>query len=324
MTHRSSLARRLGTLAVLGLAACTGQESGRDDAPYPSGRLQWTIPFGPGGGNDRMARTLIEIIDQYELYPAAIEPSNRVGGSGAQGWGWIFARRGDPYQITTISGSFLTLPFQAGVPWSPADFTPVALLASDDAVVVVAADAPLTTFEAFLATARDRPVAIGGVGALNSDVLTLQGLARQAGFTLRYVSFNGFGALSSALLSGAVEVVVTSPGEAIGLLQAGTIRAIGYAGDAPPSWMAEVPTFETLGYGDVVVSMPRGVVLAPGVGPEAQAWWVETMRRVAETPEWADYLETAGLRREEVYGDAFGEALGELERVFRTAFEEGR
>ncbi|MEM7414942.1 MAG: tripartite tricarboxylate transporter substrate binding protein [Gemmatimonadota bacterium] len=319
------LRRLLATFAVAGVVGCSGETVDRDAGAYPAERLRWTIPFGPGGGNDRMARTLIDIIDLYGWYPEGIEPSNRVGGSGAQGWGWVFARRGDPYQITTISGSFLTLPFQAGVPWTPSDFTPVALMASDDAILVVGSDSAPATFEAFLRSARDGPVAVGGVGALNSDVLTLRGLAREAGFTLRYVSFNGFGALSSALLSGAVDVVVTSPGEAIGLLRAGTLRGIAYAGAVPPAWMSDVPTFEELGYGGVVVSMPRGVVLAPEVEPAVQEWWIDTMRRVAATPEWATYLESAGLRREEVYGEEFGRALARLGRVFQSANEaEGR
>ena len=36
---------------------------------YPSEPLEWTIAFGPGGGNDIMSRTLIDILEKYELYP---------------------------------------------------------------------------------------------------------------------------------------------------------------------------------------------------------------------------------------------------------------
>src|SRR5690606_32627296 len=52
------------------LAGCAGGERGAgaaaDGAPasaegYPARRLDWTIAFGPGGGNDRLSRTLIEI-----------------------------------------------------------------------------------------------------------------------------------------------------------------------------------------------------------------------------------------------------------------------
>ncbi len=53
-------ARYLGKLAAaaaLALAAAPALSQDR----YPSKRLDWTIAFGPGGGNDIMSRTLISI-----------------------------------------------------------------------------------------------------------------------------------------------------------------------------------------------------------------------------------------------------------------------
>ena len=47
---------------------------------YPSQRLNWIIAFGPGGGNDIMARTLISILEKYKLYPGNIVAENRAGG----------------------------------------------------------------------------------------------------------------------------------------------------------------------------------------------------------------------------------------------------
>ena len=68
--------------------------------------LDWTIAFGPGGGNDIMARTIVDILATYDLYPGDIAVENRAGGSGAVGWGYLFGQSGSGYGISTTSGSF--------------------------------------------------------------------------------------------------------------------------------------------------------------------------------------------------------------------------
>src|SRR3970040_447468 len=123
--------KSLGALAaaaalVLAVARATPQHRA------PSKRLYGTISFGTGGGNDIMSRNLIAILEKYKLYPGTIVAENRPGGSGAKGWGYLFAQTGNPYHISSTSGSFVTTPLQSNTPCEPASFTPVALLASDD------------------------------------------------------------------------------------------------------------------------------------------------------------------------------------------------
>ncbi|MGH8742185.1 MAG: Bug family tripartite tricarboxylate transporter substrate binding protein, partial [Burkholderiales bacterium] len=128
--------KALGALLALTLLAAPAAAQDR----YPSQRLNWIIAFGPGGGNDIMARTLISILEKYKLYPGNIVAENRAGGSGAVGWGYLYSQAGNPYHISTTSGSYITTPLQADTPWDPTSFTPVALLATDDLVLLVNGD----------------------------------------------------------------------------------------------------------------------------------------------------------------------------------------
>ena len=82
----------LAAAAALTLAAAPALAQDR----YPSKRLDWTIAFGPGGGNDIMSRTLISILEKYKLYPDTIVADNKPGGSGAKGWGFVFGQKGNP------------------------------------------------------------------------------------------------------------------------------------------------------------------------------------------------------------------------------------
>jgi len=36
-----------------------------------------------------MARSIIDILNKYEMYPDDIQAENRAGGSGAVGWGFL-------------------------------------------------------------------------------------------------------------------------------------------------------------------------------------------------------------------------------------------
>src|SRR3989304_9286170 len=102
MKWKIALYAALFAALVLGSVPASAQDR------YPSKRLAWTIAFGPGGGNDIMSRTLISVLEKYKLYPETIVAENRAGGSGAVGWGYVFSQKGNPYHLSSTSGSFNT------------------------------------------------------------------------------------------------------------------------------------------------------------------------------------------------------------------------
>ena len=306
-----NLLKRLGMFALALVLAAPAAAQER----YPSKRLNWTIAFGPGGGNDIMSRTLISILEKYKLYPENIVPENRPGGSGATGWGYVFAQKGDPYHVSTTSGSFITTPLQANTPWQPGSFTPVALLASDDLVLLVNKNSKIRDLKEFVAAAKAKPPAIGGIGAVNVDFIVPKIFSEKAGFTFRYVSFNKQGELTTAALSGALDAMVSNPGEILGLVQSGDLRALAYSGSRTPQALGSVPTFAAMGY-DIGVSMPRGLVLPPGVPPATQQWWIDTMKQVVATPEWKAFIDKQLLTENVLYGEDFRTFLQKTQGTF--------
>jgi putative tricarboxylic transport membrane protein len=306
-----NLLKRLGVVAVALVLAAPAAAQDR----YPSKRLDWTISFGPGGGNDIMSRTLISILEKYKLYPGQIVAENRPGGSGAKGWGYVFSQKGNPYHITSTSGSFITTPLQANTPWQPSSFTPIALLAADDMLMLVNKDSRIRTLQEFIAAAKAKPPSIGGIGAVNIDFIVPKLVSEKAGFTFSYVSFNKQGELITALLSGALDAAMSNPGEVLGLMQSGDMRALAYSGKSTPKSLGNVPTFGELGY-DIGISLPRGLVLPPGVPQEAQQWWIETMKKVVVTPEWKAYIDKQLLTENVLYGEDFRAFLVKTQGTF--------
>lgn len=308
------------------LAACgtggTGGGGPEEAEDYPGKELDWTIAFGPGGGNDIMARTMADILKRKKLYPADIRLENREGGSGATGWGYLFSKRGDPYAVSTTSGSFITTPLQADTGWTHKDFTPVGLFATDGAVFATSDDSGITSWEQWVGHAkRAGKVTVGGISTVNVDFIVHAMLADQAGYEIDYVPYNEEGQLITSLLSGALDAIVSNPGEITGQMEAGDLHGLVWTGSEPLTAGREIPTAESFGY-EGIPTMPRGLILAPDAPDYAQQWWIETMKKVVATPEWKKYLESNQLTEDVRWGEDFAAYLAETEGQFERILRE--
>ncbi|WP_030484833.1 Bug family tripartite tricarboxylate transporter substrate binding protein [Nocardioides aequoreus] len=320
MKITKTLAAAAATAAVLALSACGGGDSGGGLAggDYPSEDMDWTIAFGPGGGNDIMARTIVDILQREELYPENIVVENRDGGSGATGWGYLLGQSGSGYGISTTSGSFITTPLQADTGWEPTDFTPVGLMAADNALLITAGDSDWQTYDEWVDYATEKgKVVVGGIGTVNVDFILQQMIADANGYEIDYVPYNDEGQMQTSLLSGAIDSMISNPGSIMGQIEAGQTSALLFTGPERLEALPDVPTGEEEGISDMP-SMPRGLILPPDAPEEAQEWWIETMQEVAESEAWQDYLEENFLVEDERWGEDFTTYLDETQ----TSFEE--
>jgi putative tricarboxylic transport membrane protein len=308
---------------VTSLTACSGNADSKSTANYPSKDLDWTIAFGPGGGNDIMARTMVKIINDKKLYSGGkIVVENREGGSGATGWGHLFKQKGSGYGISTTSGSFITTPLQANTGWKPQDFTPVGLFATDDALFVVPGKSPITSWQQWVDHAKQKgTVAVGGIGTVNVDFIIHAILADTAGYKIDYVPFNEEGQLQTALLSGSLDGMVSNTGSILGQVQANKVRPLLFTGKQPLPALPQVPTGESLGFKNLP-AMPRGLILPPDAPQAATDWWITTMKTVVATPEWREYLKSNYLTEDVRWGADFGTFLGTTSEEFKRVLTE--
>ena len=310
-------------VAALVLTACSGGSGTSGSAEdYPSKQLDWTIAFGPGGGNDLMARKLVQIIQDQKLYPADIAVENREGGSGATGWGYLMSKAGDPYNISTTSGSFLTTPLQADPGWTYKDFTHVGLMATDDALLLVDGKKPIKTFEDWVKFAKDKgKVVVGGIGMVNVDFILQSLIAKKEGYEIEYVPYNEEGQVQTSLLSGALDAMVSNPGSILGQVESGDMTALLFTGKQRLAALPDVPTGEEKGITDLP-SMPRGLILPPEVPDFARDWWIKTMQQVVKSAQWQEYLDQNYLTRDELWGDDFTAYLEKTTNEFETTLKE--
>ncbi len=313
-----------GMAVALSLAACGGTGAGEANVEnYPEEPLEWTVAFGPGGGNDILSRTIVDILEQEDLYPEDITVENVEGGSGAKGWGLVYGEAGNPYSISSTSGSFLTTPLEADTGWAPEDFTHIGLLATDASLFLTHKDSGQDTWEEWVEYAKSEggKVPVGGIGIVNIDLILHSELAEQAGYEIEYVPFDDEGQLITALTSGSLAAITSNPAEVLGQVESGDMNALLFTGDEPMPGLEETPTAADKGYTDMVTT-PRGMILPPDVPVETRDWWIETMQKVVETDAWQKYLEENHLTADERWGDDFTQYVEETSSALETKLQE--
>jgi len=310
--------------AALALAACgtSGGSGGASAENYPEEPLEWTVAFGPGGGNDIMSRTIVDILEKEKLYPENITVENVDGGSGAKGWSQVYGEAGNPYSISSTSGSFLTTPLEADTGWAPEDFTHIGLLATDASLFLTHKKSGQDTWEKWVKYAKsEKKVPVGGIGVVNVDLILHQELAKQAGYEIEYVPFDDEGELITALSSGALAAVTSNPAEVLGQVESGDMNPLLFTGEQAMPGLPEVPTAESKGYTDMVTT-PRGMILPPDVPQETVDWWIDTMKKVVKTEAWQKYLKDNNLTADERWGGEFTDYVKKTSSDLETKLKE--
>lgn len=311
----------LALVAVLAACGAGGGETTSAEG-YPEETLEWTVAFGPGGGNDIMSRQIVEILEAENIYTEDITVENIDAGSGAVGWGKVHSNAGNGYSISSTSGSFLTTPLESDTGWEPTDFTHVGLLAQDASLFLTSQDSNLDTWEKWVEYAKDKgKVAVGGIGVVNVDLILHNELAEQAGYEIEYVPFNEEAQLITGLSSGSLDAVTSNPAEVLGQVESGDMNPLLFTGDEPMPGLEEVPTAGDKGITDMVTT-PRGVILPPDVPDEIRDWWIDALKEVVQTDAWQQYLEENNLAADERWGDDFSTYVEQTSSDLETRLKE--
>jgi putative tricarboxylic transport membrane protein len=311
---------------VLGMIVMVTPLWGGSAAWKPQKPIEFIIPAGPGGGADVMARFIAPLVSKYNLSPQPLVAINKSGGAGAEGFLYVKGKKGDPHVMVITLSNLFTTPLATGAPFSWKDLTPLARLALDEFVLWVNAETPYTTAAAYLQAAKDNAgkFKMGGTGTAQEDQIITVQLEQATGAKFIYVPFKGGGDVATNLVGNHVDSTVNNPNEAVGHWKAGRLRPLGIF-DAErldlPDWQS-IPTMKEQGY-DIEYLMLRGIFGAPGLPKEAQDWYRDLLKKVAETPEWIDFTDKGGLKRAFLTGPDFVTWLGSAEALHQDLMTKG-
>jgi tripartite-type tricarboxylate transporter receptor subunit TctC len=212
-------------------------------APFPSRPVHIFVPYSPGGGVDIMARTLGEAVSRQWGQSVVVE--NRPGAGGVVASQALVASSPDGYALIMVASGHATNAFL--YPKLPYDtfkaFTPISLLASSPNILLVRADSPFRTIGDMIARARAKPgsLSFGHAGNGTSTHLSGELLKNLTKIDMEAISYKGGAPAINDLLGGQIPMSFNNAPEALGQLEAGTLRALAVTTASRTPFLPDVP-----------------------------------------------------------------------------------
>jgi tripartite-type tricarboxylate transporter receptor subunit TctC len=244
MNRRTLLAAGAGLLAApVMLRAQSGA--------WPSrGSIRLVAQFPPGGLVDTVSRLMAPPLGAALGQTVVVE--NKAGAGGVIGTDFVAKAPADGYTLL-VSHATVHVYCAATMPTLPfdpiADFTHMAMLVEAPNVLLVRADSPFGTLDAYLVAARAKPVRYGssGIGTaphLLGAMLSAEGKAPQ----LDHVPYRGSAPAMQDLLAGHIESMVDPITTNVQQLKDGSLRALAVSSPQRLPMLPTIPTFAELGY----------------------------------------------------------------------------
>jgi len=292
MTTRVSTIRAFaGTIAAVLLSAVAAAQG------FPSKSITLVVPTSPGGFVDASARLLSEPLARVTGQPVIVD--NKSGGSGNVGYGYVARATADGYTLlTSYSGYHVGNPaLSPRLPWAQKDFAPVALITVATNVITVHPSVPANNLKDFIAYLKAHPGRLsyasqgnGSLSHIGTEMFKLQ-----TGTSMVHIPYRGSGPAIQDVLSGQVQVFITTPPSVMGHVQAGKLKGLAIAGRTRHPGLPAVPTTAEAGLKGYELEAWIGIFAPAGTPPDVIAKLSSSIKQVLEQPEIKTRADTAGM-----------------------------
>jgi tripartite-type tricarboxylate transporter receptor subunit TctC len=326
---RSGTPRRI----AVALATVLGMAAPAAFAWEPTKTVEFIVPAGTGGGADQMARLIQSIIAKHNLMKQSMVVINKGGGAGAEGFLEVKGAKGEPHKIIITLSNLFTTPLATGVPFSWKDLTPVRMMALDQFVLWVPADAPYNTAKEYIAAVKaggNNKYKMGGTGSKQEDQIITVALEKVAGAKFTYVPFKGGGDVATQLVGKHVDSSVNNPIEAVAQWRAGNLKPLCVFDDTrmpykekitkDKSWN-DIPTCKEAGV-PTDYQMLRGIFMAGGVSPDQVKYYADLLDKVRGTPEWKKFMEDGAFSQTTMVGKDYENWVAKNETLHYNLMKE--
>lgn len=294
-------------------------------ADYPAKPVRLITPFPPGGSVDLVARLLGA--DLGKAFGQQVVVDNRAGASGNIGTELAKNAPPDGYALLVNTLPFVTNQFvYSTMPFDPlADFAPISIVSAVDALLVVHPSLPVQNVRELIALAKAKPgsFSYGTAGAATNPHIAAELLNYMGKINLFAVHYKGGGAATTAAMSGETPVFFSNTvADALPLVQAKRLRALGVTGAKRSPIAADIPTLAESGLPGYEFSTWH-VFAAPAATPRALINQIaEKTRGVLRTPDAVQRWRERGV---EIIANTPDEAAAHLKKEvqkWRVVFKE--
>ncbi len=297
MRNVMKAAAAVAALSMYGVTAASAWE--------PTKPVEIVVAAGAGGASDQMARMMQAAIQKNNLMKQPIVVSLKGGASGAEALIYMKGSDGDPNKVLIAYSLIYMLPLSAKIPFNWRDLTPVSIMAFDQFVLWDNAEGPKTVKD-FIAAAKaaSAPFKMGGTGSKREDHVLTVFMEKKTGAKFSYLPYKSGGEAATQLVGKHTEANVNNPSENLEVWRAGQVRALCVFDSERISYKTKVtdtqswndiPTCKEEGL-DMQYLMLRAMFLPGKVKPEEKAFYEDLFKKVAQTPEYKEYMEKQALK----------------------------
>ncbi|MDB5371675.1 MAG: transporter substrate-binding protein [Belnapia sp.] len=295
--------------------------------PWPNRPITLVVPNPPGGGSDFAARLYQDALTR--LLGVQVVVDNKPGANGNIAIQSVVRAAPDGYTLLMqYSG------YHAGNPammktlsWDPnRDLVAIGMADVAPHGIFVAPGLPVTTLAEFIAYARARPGQLNYSSSGNGSIQHIAGVlfSQAIGTPMVHVPYRGAAPALQDVAGDRVEMLITTPSSAIGLAQAGKVRALAIASAARIGALPEVPTTAEAGLPGFTVDAWFGIFAPAGIPAAIVERLNRAMQEAAATPEVRRRAEEGGvLLRPMSAAEMDAVARREVEVLGRTIREAG-
>lgn len=239
-SRRLLLALALGTLAA-----------GVQAQAWPAKPIRLIVPFPPGGGTDTIARETSQRVAAATGWTFVIE--NKPGAGGNLGVDAAAKSAADGYTLVLGQTSNLAInpTLYSKMPYdSQKDLTPIVLVANAPLVVVTGMGTPYRSLADLAGAAKAKPGRLNVASPGNGTVahLTSELFQRAADIKMQHIPYKGAAQALTDVISGNVDLYVSSVPTLIGQIRNGKLRALAVTSARRVDDLPSIPTINESGY----------------------------------------------------------------------------
>jgi len=247
---------RRALLGAAGLAGVTGLTHFTPLHAQESRPIRLILPVGVGSGVDTIVRSAGAALNQ--AFDATVVIENMPGAGGIVGTSALVRAPADGFTFGVVSNNHVIFPSTyASVPFDPiADITPISVIGTTPMLLIVnPARFPQDNVQDLLAVLRANPQAYNYASSGSGTILHLamEMFLQQAQLNIQHVPYKGVGPMLTDIMSGQVDLGMTSLPSILSHLQSGTLKALGVGGAQRIAAIPHMPTIAEQGLPDYQV-----------------------------------------------------------------------
>ena len=262
-------------------------------ADFPSGPIEFVIPFGAGGGADIEGRLLAK--EMSNVLGVSVTPVNKPGAGGAITYTYIVNAKPDGYTVAWNSTSVLTTTNLGNTDFDYDAMDHIGRVEFQPQPFVVKAEAPWQTFNDFVADCKENPNSYKVANSGTGSATHVAAIALMNASSCQVIHLpKGIKGRNASVLSGEADAMVAPLTGAIKLAKAGKLRILVVPTAERNAVIPDVPTARELGY-DAELDLFRGLSVPPGTPSAIKGVLANAMRQAAQSDAFMALAETKGF-----------------------------